>query len=70
MKELWYDFGFTLPEQVVEDIKLLEESINNGGVSIDCIKEQLRTDAHCYIEDDDKSNEIIDYYYRRRWIND
>lgn len=65
------DFGVEMPQLMEEMIDQLEEAIENHDLIIDCIQDEIRSLAHGFTDvnwDEDKAEEIIDYYCRRRWL--
>ena len=54
-----------------EMIDRLEECVQNHDLIIDCVQDEIRSLAHGYTDvywDEDKAEEIIDYYCRVRWF--
>ncbi|MBR1742341.1 MAG: hypothetical protein IJ733_10855 [Lachnospiraceae bacterium] len=61
------EFDFELPVQLEKMIDELETAIKNHATYIDCIQDEIRSLSR-YLDDDDKENQVIDYYCRRRWL--
>lgn len=64
--------SFPIPEKLQEDIDALEDGVRNEVSYVDCLQEELRSMAHGVTGEDwlteEQADEIIDYYYRRRWF--
>lgn len=64
--------SFPIPEKLQEDIDALEDGVRNEVSHVDCLQEELRSMAHDVTGEDglteEQAEEIIDYYYRRRWF--
>lgn len=64
--------SFPIPEKLQEDIDALEDGVRNEVSYVDCLQEELRSMAHGFTGEDglteEQADEIIDYYYRRRWF--
>lgn len=55
------------------DIDALEEGVKNEVSYVDCLQDEVRGSAHGVTGGEngiteDKAEEIIDYYCRRRWF--
>lgn len=61
------EFDFELPEQLEDMIDELEKAIEEKATYIDCIQDEIRSLSRL-LDDDDKEDQIIEYYCRRRWI--
>lgn len=65
------DFGVCMPPSMEEMIDRLEECVQNHDLIIDCVQDEIRSLAHGYTDvywDEEKAEEIIDYYCRVRWF--
>lgn len=65
------DFGVNMPPSMEEMIDRLEECIQSHDLIIDCVQDEIRSLAHGYTDvywDEEKAEEIIDYYCRMRWF--
>lgn len=65
--------SFHIPEKLQKDIDALEDGVHNEVPYVDCLQEELRSMAHGVTGGEDglteeQAEEIIDYYYRRRWF--
>lgn len=65
-------FDFSIPEEVETCITNLENAVLTNSTLLDCYLEELRAFVHFNIGGDDgleeeQGEEIIDYYYRRRY---
>lgn len=65
--------SYRIPKMLQDDIDALEEGVRNEVSYVDCLQEELRSTAHGVTDAEDglteeQAEEIIDYYYRRRWF--
>lgn len=65
--------SYHIPKKLQDDIDALEEGVRNEVSYVDCLQEELRSMAHGVTDAEDglteeQAEEIIDYYYRRRWF--
>ena len=65
-------FDFFVPEEVETCITNLENAVLTNSTLLDCYLEELRAFVHFNTGGDDgleeeQGEEIIDYYYRRRY---
>lgn len=58
-------FNFELPEELEQAIDEFFELLEQNSC-VDCGQENIRAIAHVVL-DEEKSQEVINYYYRRRW---
>lgn len=69
------DFDFPIPDEVEEWITNLENAVLTDSTLLDCYLEELRAFVHFNTGGDgslteEQGDEIIDYYYRRRYVGD
>ena len=64
------NFSFALPADIEEQVHTLEAAIENKVSWIDCIQDEIRNLAHCSADYDltfEQSEEVIDFFCRKRW---
>lgn len=69
------EFDFPLPKEVETAITNLESAVLNNSTLLDCYLEELRSFVHFNTGGEDElteeqGEEVIDYYYRRRYAVD
>lgn len=69
------NFDFPIPDEVEEWITSLENAVLTDSTLLDCYLEELRAFVHFNTGGDgglteEQGEEIIDYYYRRRYVGD
>lgn len=67
------EFDFSVPEEVEKAITNLENAVLTESTLLDCYIEEFRAVVHWNTGGDDglteeQGEELIDYYYRRRYI--
>lgn len=65
-------FDFPIPEEVQTAIRNLKEAVLSNSTLLDCYIEEFRAVVHWNTGGDDQlteeqGEELIDYYYRRRY---
>ena len=72
-------FPFSLPKNLLDAIKELEDGINNGVSYVDCLQDEIRSWAHGLTYDseedaleyggltEDQAEEVITFFCRRRF---
>lgn len=69
-------FDFSVPKEIEEKIDNLEKAVLEKSSLLDCYLEEFRAAVHWNTDGEDgiteeQGEELIDYYYRRRYaIND
>lgn len=68
------EFDFHIPDEVETAITNLEEAVLTESTLLDCYIEEFRAIVHWNTGGDDglteeQGEELIDYYYRRRYIS-
>lgn len=68
-------FDFPIPQEVETAINNLENAVLTNSTLLDCYLEELRSFVHFNTDGEDglteeQGEEIIDYYYRRRYATD
>lgn len=66
-------FNFTIPAEVKEAIDNLEQAVITDSSLFDCYLEEFRAKVHWNTEGEEglteeQGEELIDYYYRRRYL--
>lgn len=69
------NFDFPIPDEVENCITNLENAVLTNSTLLDCYLEELRAFVHFNTDGEDglteeQGEEIIDYYYRRRYAID
>lgn len=69
------NFDFHIPDEVENCITNLENAVLTNSTLLDCYLEELRAFVHFNTDGEDglteeQGEEIIDYYYRRRYATD
>ena len=57
---------YPIPDLLQRDIDALQKGVEEGVSYIDCLQDEIRGSCRI-LDDDEKEEEIIDYYCRRRW---
>lgn len=57
---------YEIPEMLQRDIDALQKGVEEGVLYVDCLQDEVRGSARC-LDNDEREEEIIDYYCRRRW---
>ena len=68
-------FDFHIPNEVENCINNLENAVLTNSTLLDCYLEELRAFVHFNTDSEEglteeQGEEIIDYYYRRRYTTD
>ena len=59
--------SYKLPPLLSKAIDALEEAVKNEDLIVDCLQDEVRSCAR-ELDNDEREDEIIDYYCRRRWF--
>lgn len=63
------DFDFIMPVPLQNMIHELEDAIANHSLIIDCIQDEIRSLSRM-LDDEEEEEQIIEFFCRRRWLND
>ena len=67
-------FNFPIPQEIKTAIENLKKAVLNNSTLLDCYLEEFRAIVHWNTDGEDgiteeQGEELIDYYYRRRYTN-
>ena len=67
-------FDFPIPQEIKNSIENLKKAVIENSTLLDCYLEEFRAMVHFNTDGEDgvteeQGEELIDYYYRRRYTN-
>lgn len=57
---------YEIPELLQRAIDALQKGVEEDVLYVDCLQDEVRSCSR-ELDDDEKEDEIIEYYCRRRW---
>lgn len=58
---------YEIPPSLQRAIDDLQKGVEEDVLYVDCLQDEVRGSCRV-LDDDEKENQIIDYYCRRRWL--